>query len=155
MSDTISFTISKPFSANRMYATRRLSSGYLNLSTDYKKWRTREGWNLRMQLGDCPIITCPYHMLVVLPPTRMDDDNPIKPIGDLMQRMGLVSNDRNMHGHEVQHDPNRSDVLVVLTLRPDLPPRAATARKPVFRAAGKPTVGQIGKARRAGAWKLP
>ena len=157
MSDTVSFTLSKPFSANRMYNTRRLRSGHINLSTDYRKWRDREGWLVKTQLVGCPQIACRYEMRVVLPPTRMADDNPIKPIGDLMQHIHLITNDRNMHGHTVEHDPTRSDVLVVLTLRPDLPPRTAVARKPSYRTAdgNKPTVGQIGKARRAGAWKVP
>lgn len=156
MSDTVSFTLSKPFSANAMWAMRRLRSGYRNLSTDYRKWRDKEGWNVRIQTIDAPRITCLFDVAITLPPTRMDADNTCKPILDLAQHVGLISNDRNARDISIQHDPNRSDVLVVLTLRPDLAPRSASARKPVFRAAGggsKPTVEQIAKARRAGAWK--
>lgn len=154
MSDAVSFTLSRPFSANRMFARQVTRRGHRNLTPDYKAWRDEQAWEVKRQTVGVPQITCRYDMLIVLPPTRMDTDNPVKPIGDLMQLIGLISDDRNLHGLVVEHS-ERADCLVVLTLRPDLPGRAHAGFKSVSTSRSrvqtrKPTARQVARFRAAG-----
>ena len=157
MDDVVAFHVARPFSANRMYGRQVTKRGHRNLTREYKAWRDEMGWALKMELAGMQFagpqqITCRYDMTIELCPTRMDADNPVKPIGDLMQSVGLVSNDRNLNDFNVVRVDDRDDVLVVLTLRPDLAVRSKVAPKPHPKAQGKPktTAGKLAAWRRAG-----
>jgi len=152
MTDIVSFHVARPFSANRMYSRQTTKRGRRNLTREYKAWRDEMGWALKMETAGVPQITCRYDMTIELCPTRMDTDNPVKPMGDLMQSVGLVTNDRNLHAVKVTPADDRDDVLVVLTLRPDLPARAAVKRRKIGRVTGvKATARQVAQYRKAGA----
>ena len=112
-----------------MYSRQTTKRGRRNLTREYKAWRDEMGWALKMETSGVTPIACRYDMTIELCPTRMDTDNPVKPIGDLMQSVGLVTNDRNLHAFNVTPTDDRDDVLVVLTLRPDLPARRAKVKR--------------------------
>jgi len=60
-----------------------------------------------------------YDMELRVPISARDTPNWEKPIGDLLQRVGVVSNDGNIN--RLTMEPmERDDCLVVLTERPDL-----------------------------------
>ena len=150
--DVVTFHVARPFSSNRMYSRQTTKRGHRNLTREYKAWRDEMGWALKMEMSGVPQIACRYDMTIELPPTRMDSDNPVKPIGDLMQNIGLVTNDRNLHAFNVVPTDDRTDCLVVLTLRPDLPVRAVVKRRKVARVTGgKAMARQIAQYRKAGA----
>lgn len=67
----------------------------------YKDWVNIAGWEIKSQCGGARTITGPYRMKVEMSAPMMDLDNAIKPVGDLLQTMNLVTNDRNMVRLEV------------------------------------------------------
>lgn len=158
MSEELIFHVARPFSANAMWTralgrnrkTGRISRGF---TREYSAWCEEMGWAVRAQIGPAPQWTCRFDVRIELPPTRMDTDNCVKPLLDLAQRIGLIDNDRNAASVTVEPTSHRTDCLVVLTARDDLPARGSAPRKRPSRMFGaKPSVSQIERARKAGAW---
>lgn len=80
-----------PPSANRLW--RRARKGMMR-SDEYCRWLTEAGWTARSQR---PGKICgPYKLSIhaVRPDRRARDiDNLIKPVGDLLQSLGVIEND--------------------------------------------------------------
>lgn len=153
MDDVVAFHIARPFSANRMLERRMLKNGRRNFTREYAAWCAEMGWSLKIETSNVPQVTCRFDVTIELPPTRMDTDNTTKPILDLAQRIGLITNDRNVNAIRTVRTDDREDILVVMTMRPDLTVRSKTARKPsTIRARSKPKTpaGKLAAWRRAG-----
>lgn len=150
--DVVSFHIARPFSANRMYSRQTTKRGHRNLTQEYKAWCAEMGWALKIETSDVPQVTCRFDVTIELPPTRMDTDNTTKPILDLAQRIGLITNDRNVNKITTDRTDDREDVLVVLTMRNDLTARAPVKRRKAGAGWGKPkpAAGLLAAYRRAG-----
>lgn len=89
----IVFRIPTPPSANRMWANRK--GGGKRLSPEYDLWLSVAGWEMKQQTTTWKPAVWDYHLNVTADVGRLDLDNAVKPINDLMQKMGVVTNDRN------------------------------------------------------------
>lgn len=70
-------------------------------SAAYKAWLRGAGWELKAQgvmPGKVPVVSGPYGLDITLGRalTRADVDNLIKPISDLLVKMGATDDDRRM-----------------------------------------------------------
>lgn len=114
----IVITVTKPPSANRMW---RSVPGMKRpvLNPDYAAWLKAAGWEARRQAAGMERITCRFDVALSVPISRRDTDNWQKPLMDLMQHAGIVSNDGNMH--RIETEPmDRADCSIAIFLRPDL-----------------------------------
>lgn len=96
-------------------------------SPDYVAWINRAGWDVKMQMAGVPIVTCRFNCVVEVPISRRDSDNWIKATLDLLEHVGVVSNDGNVAELAVR-PVERADVMVALWLLPGMGgvrPRAA------------------------------
>lgn len=151
MDDVVSFHVARPFSTNRMYGRQTTKRGHRNLTPEYKSWCAEMGWALKIETSGVPQIKCRFDVTIELPPTRMDTDNATKPILDLAQRVGLITNDRNVNDIRTVRTDDRDDILVVMTMRPDLAVRGKVARKPSAKPrTARTTAGKLAAYRRAG-----
>lgn len=101
-----------PPSANRLW---RRSGRRIHPSPDYDDWKARARLCLAQQ-GRGARIHGFYRMAIVLPATRKDADNLIKPLGDALQVAGIIQNDRLLRGLTLDVDETRD----ATTLRIDL-----------------------------------
>lgn len=114
----IVITVPRPPSANRMW---RNVPGMKRpvLDRNYAAWLETAGWEARRQAVGMDRITCRFDVVLSVPISQRDTDNWQKPLMDLMQHAGIVSNDGNMH--RIETEPmKRDDCSVALFLRPDL-----------------------------------
>jgi Holliday junction resolvase RusA-like endonuclease len=110
----ITLTLPVPPSTNRMW---RHSQGRHFKSPEYCAWITEAGYKAALgAAGDK--IPGAYALAMTLPPTRLDPDNTIKPCNDLLQHMGIVTNDRLMRWLALTIDEGRADILVRLWALP-------------------------------------
>lgn len=110
----ITLTLPVPPSANRMW---RVGNGRTYKSAAYLTWQTHAGYVAALgAAGDR--IEGAYALGLTLPKTRMDPDNLIKPINDLMQQVRIVANDRHMRRLSLDLDEARTDILVRLWALP-------------------------------------
>ena len=65
------------------------------------------------------MIECRYDMTIQVPISRRDTGNWEKAIGDLLQKVGVVSNDGNVHNLTTS-PVDRDDCAVFLTPLPDM-----------------------------------
>lgn len=88
----VTITLPLPPSANGLFANA--AKGRVK-SEAYKAWLVAAGWHcvVARAKGRIPYR---YHLLLTLPEQRADIDNLVKPTGDLLQRQGIVTNDRHM-----------------------------------------------------------
>lgn len=111
-------TVPKPPSANRIWRTVP-GMKHPVLDRTYADWLKAAGWEARMQAAGAPRIDCRFDVRIEVPISRRDTDNWAKPLLDLMEHVGIVSNDGNMH--QVTVTPaDRPDCLIAITERPDL-----------------------------------
>ncbi|MEG9529720.1 MAG: RusA family crossover junction endodeoxyribonuclease [Hyphomicrobiales bacterium] len=90
--DSVTVLLPVPPSVNRIY--RHTKERGPVRSDAYKSWIDGAGWRLQAQRpGRVP---GPYVLLLAVPRTsRMDIDNAAKAISDLLQKHGVVDNDRD------------------------------------------------------------
>ena len=87
-----------PPSVNHLW--RHTKGGKTFRTRDYQTWLNGEGWNLKAQLPSQPrfdgpvYITCPMRR----PRADADLDNRLKGIGDLLQSIGAIANDKLIMG---------------------------------------------------------
>jgi Holliday junction resolvase RusA-like endonuclease len=110
---TIVLTLPVPPSANRLwrhYSRRRKPT----LSPEYKAWLIEASWLAKMQLIGAPEIKGKFRPHIQYPENnRRDEDNWVKPLLDLCQRVGAVRNDKGSRG--LMMEPvKRADCLVAL-----------------------------------------
>jgi len=113
----IILTIPNPPSLNKLWA--RKGGGGRTKSREYRAWLTAAGWEVRRQAVGMPALACRYDMTLNVPISRRDTDNWPKPIGDLLQMAGVVTNDGNIHRLSV-NPCDRRDCMVALTPLPDM-----------------------------------
>lgn len=116
---TIIVTVPRPPSANRMFQRKMTKKGRRDLTPEYKEWRDKAGWLLRMQLVGVPEIMCRFDVSIEVPISRMDTDNAIKPLLDLCQLVHLISNDGNQNRVEIVPS-DRADCVLRFTPLPDM-----------------------------------
>jgi Holliday junction resolvase RusA-like endonuclease len=122
----------RPPSANRMFLRQMTRRGHRDLTPEYKAWRDEAGWLVRMQIVGLETIACRFNIVVEVPQSsRVDLDNNLKPILDLAQNMGIISNDRNCAGITIT-PADRSDCMAAFWRLPEMgavrkqaPPRRA------------------------------
>ena len=113
----IQLTLPVPPSANRLW---RNGQGRTFKSAEYMGWLANGGLACAEQThGDH--LPGAYAIAITLPKTRIDPDNAIKPVQDLLQRAGIVANDRYMRRLSLDVDEARTDVLVRLWALPSPP----------------------------------
>jgi Holliday junction resolvase RusA-like endonuclease len=89
----------RPTSANRMFSRQMTRHGHRDLTPEYKAWRDEAGWAVKMQIVGLVTITSRFNITIEVPrSSRVDLDNNLKPILDLAQNLGIISNDRNCVG---------------------------------------------------------
>lgn len=123
----ILITVPAPPSANRIWRTVP-GMKHPVLDRRYAEWLNTAGWQARMQATGAARIEGRFDVRIEVPISRRDTDNWSKPLLDLMEHVGVVSNDGNMH--QVTVTPtDRTDCLIAITERPDL----GAVRKPSTR----------------------
>jgi crossover junction endodeoxyribonuclease RusA len=88
---TIQLHIPYPPSANRLWVRAKKD---MRKSDEYAQWLTEAGWHVKSQKPGA--IQGPYKISVqaARPDKRRRDlDNLLKPIGDLLQSVGVIEND--------------------------------------------------------------
>src|SRR5262245_6747365 len=101
-----------PPSTNRLW--RRGKGRGLYLDAKYKSWRKEAGWTLKEQRPEK--LTGDYEMTVALPRTRLDIDNALKALGDILVAHGIVPDDR--HCQRITVSKAVTTGPVIITLRP-------------------------------------
>ena len=87
-----------PPSANHIW--RHTKSGKTYRTDKYLAWLNAEGWNVKSQMPSQPKfasqvhITCPMRR----PRANADLDNRLKGIGDLLQSVGAIADDKQIMG---------------------------------------------------------
>jgi len=69
-------------------------------TADYKAWQNGEGWNLKTQLPKQPKFSGPVYITAALrrPRSNADIDNRLKGIGDTLQSIGAITDDKLIYG---------------------------------------------------------
>ena len=120
----------KPPSANRMFLRQMTRRGHRDLTPEYKAWRDEAGWILKMQITGLETIVTKFRVVIEVPrSSRIDLDNHLKPILDLAQNMGIISNDRNAHGITMT-PADRDDCMAAFWCLPDVGMAARVKRTP-------------------------
>ncbi len=115
-----------PPSANRIW---RNGNGRTYKSDLYRQWLAAAGLAIEEQThGD--YVPDLYAIEVVVPKSRKDLDNHLKPISDLLEDQGVIVNDNRARRIALSIDAARSDVLVRLWALP-AEPKIRKARKKV------------------------
>lgn len=116
MSDFI-ITVPPPPSANKLW--RSIPGKPRVRSQEYAAWIAVAGWEVRRQMVGVPPIDCRFNVSIQVPVSRRDSDNWVKPLLDICEKAGVVTNDGNMH--TVQVEPvDRTDCAIAITLLPDM-----------------------------------
>ena len=121
----IQLTLPVPPSSNRLW---RNGNGRTFKSAEYVAWLAQGGVACAEQTHGDHMPGC-YAIAITLPRTRIDPDNAIKPLQDLLQRAGIVANDRYMRRLALDVDDARTDVLVRLWALPDQQKTPARKRR--------------------------
>lgn len=88
-------------------------------SPAYIQWATHAGWEVKRQIVGMKAIACRFNMEIHVPISRRDTGNWEKAIGDLLQTVGVVTNDGNVHELLVR-PMERDDCMVALTPLPEM-----------------------------------
>ena len=146
----------KPPSANRMFLRQMTRRGHRDLTPEYKAWRDEAGWILKMQIVGLVTITTRFNIVVEIPrSSRVDLDNNLKPILDLAQNMGVISNDRNCAGITIT-PADRSDCMAAFWCLPAMDGvRKQAAPRGGGQRAGRVRAMKPKGKRAALTWKLP
>ena len=104
----IEFAVSMPGSVNGLF--RNVPGVGRVKTTKYRAWQNENLWLLKtLRL---PSFDGPVRVDYSLPAkSRMDIDNPLKGLNDLLQASGILANDRQIRQLWVEHE-DRTDVLV-------------------------------------------
>jgi len=150
---TLTLTISKPFSKNAMEAFRaRNRWGGKQFTRAYKAWRDAMGWEIRqqMRLSGASEIRGAYDIALELPSSwRGDQQNICDPLFDLLQRAGVIRDDKGTASGVPMQAVDRPDVLIRLwdLGGPEFPLPRFRLHHPRAR---RPDASRISRARRAG-----
>lgn len=128
-------TMRTPPSTNKLWS--RGANGRRVRSQEYNKWLREAGWEVKMQIVGMAPIDCRFNLTIEVPISRRDTGNFEKPICDLCEHVGVVSNDGN--AHQIVVTPvERTDCMAAFFLLPEMsgvrkaakPRRVGVAWKP-------------------------
>jgi len=88
-------------------------------SPAYNAWATTAGWEVKRQIVGMAPIACRFNLTIHVPISRRDTGNWEKAIGDLLQTVGVVTNDGNVH-ELIVRPMERDDCLVALEPLPEM-----------------------------------
>lgn len=127
MTDRFVYVLPLPPSANRMW---RRAGRRIHASPEYAAWKQEAAWRCRAQ--GLARIAGAYRLRLVLPATRKDPDNFVKPIGDALQAAGVIANDRHMRALVLDVDETRDagTVLIEIEAVAEAPKQRTRERKP-------------------------
>lgn len=128
-------TMSRPPSTNKLWA--RGAGGRRVQSAEYKAWLTAAGWEVKRQIVGMEPLACRFDLTIEVPISRRDSDNWLKPISDLCEHVGVVTNDGNMHRVTVT-PVERDDCLAAFWSLPEMGGVRKPARKKFVGRAWKP-----------------
>lgn len=129
-SAVIKFNITNPPSLNKLWVQILAANGkpIRTRSREYKEWAITAGWELRSQAVGNEPIACRFDVLIEVPISRRDTDNWPKPILDILESVGIVTNDGNQN--KVLLSPvSRDNCQVTLTTLPEMGDIRKPARK--------------------------
>jgi Holliday junction resolvase RusA-like endonuclease len=136
-----------------MFQRRMTKKGRRDLTPEYKEWRDRAGWLLKMQLVGVPEITCRFNVSIEVPISRMDVDNHTKPLLDLCQNVHLISNDGNTNKIEIV-PVDRPDCRLAFWPLPEMGSVRAPAKSARSYVGGrKPAKLSVKQAHQMGMWR--
>ena len=111
--DRVVLRLPVPPSSNDVWAMRKGGKG-MRLSPTYTRWLTSAGWLLAQQRPGR--IAFGYVLTMWLPSSsRMDLDNAIAGVSDLLQTHRVISNDREAEETHLHWHGTSTDVVVELT----------------------------------------
>jgi Holliday junction resolvase RusA-like endonuclease len=119
-------TLAEPPSANRIW--RRSRTG-IHKSTEYKDWLRVGADSIASQLGGAAPIDH-FNVGILIPPSRRDPDNSLKPLMDLLQAGGAIRNDRLLQRLTLRVDHAREPGTVLVYLEAVDAPAKATRKRP-------------------------
>lgn len=125
----------KPPSTNKLWA--RAPGGKRVRSKEYTAWLIEAGWEVKRQIVGMTPLACRFNLTIEVPISRRDTDNWAKPIGDLCQHVGVVTNDGNVHRITIT-PVDRVDCMAAFWSLPEMGSVRLTARPGRVRTAWKP-----------------
>ena len=141
-------TMSRPPSTNALW-TRGIGKPRVR-SRPYSEWIQSAGWDVRRQMVGAEPIDCRFNCLIEVPISRRDSGNWEKPALDLLEHVGVVTNDGNVN--EIIIRPvARDDVMVALWCLPEM---GAVRKQAPPRRAGRVWGSPSKNAGKALTWKL-
>lgn len=113
----IVLTLDLPPSANKSWRPGTTADGVAAMfkRAPYKAWLPATAWSVKVQRRG---ITLPhrYEILIVLPDTRRDPDNSIKPLQDACQKGGAIANDKHCRRLVLEVDETRKEQNALIHL---------------------------------------
>lgn len=110
----IEITLPLPPSANRIWRSFR---GRMVKSSEYRIWKDTAAASIAHQMGGQPALEW-FTAAMVMPPTRRDLDNSIKPALDALQAGGAVQDDKRLLALVISvDDARRGNDTVLIQLR--------------------------------------
>ena len=106
-----------PPSVNHIWRTTK--AGKVYRTADYVTWMNGEGWNLKSQLPSQPKFKGPVYIQIAMkrPRSNADIDNRLKGIGDLLQSVGAIENDKLIHGWNAFWSLDTGDNAAEISIR--------------------------------------
>jgi Holliday junction resolvase RusA-like endonuclease len=92
-----------PPSVNHIYrSARSKTTGKVQVyrSQEYLTWQNAVGWSVKAQMARQPKWISPVYLTVAMrrPRSNADLDNRLKPLADMLQSLGVIENDKLIHG---------------------------------------------------------
>lgn len=116
-----------PPSVNHIY--RHTKRGTFR-TAEYNSWANGEGWELKRQMAGQPKWSGPVYIFGRFrrPRSNSDLDNRLKGIADLLQQLGVIENDKLIHGWNVSWSTDLAEgVAAEITIAPADSPFARKA----------------------------
>ena len=113
----ITLILPLPPSANKSWrpGTNAAGAAAMFKRAPYKAWLEEAAWSVVSQRGG-DSIPKHYELRIVLPETRRDPDNSVKPICDSLQRGGAIANDRHLRRLVLEVDATRKPGTALIEL---------------------------------------
>ena len=112
------FTITRPPSVNRLYRVvrnRKTGKGGIARTEAYELWLSVAGWEMKSQGRWEPVMTGRVSVTVVVN-TVGDIDNILKATLDLLQKMDVITNDRNVKCILVEQADDADPKTITITV---------------------------------------
>jgi Holliday junction resolvase RusA-like endonuclease len=109
----MSIILPLPPSTNRMW---RIMRGRAVKSADYRAWKDGAALSIARQIaGDGPLMH--FTVAILMPPTRRDPDNSVKPFLDALQAGGAIQDDKRLRCLVLTVDDTRDPETALIELR--------------------------------------